>query len=97
VDENIGGPLTKKCLQSLKILWKKELSKKDKVETTFLKEKIKLILKERDSTIFDETKFYDQWKEYYVDERCSIAHGKGSKLIDPRTIYEYDAMTRSIG
>jgi hypothetical protein len=31
------------------------------------------------------------------DERCSIAHGKGSKLIDPRTIHEHDKMTSSVG
>ena len=35
--------------------------------------------------------------EYYIDEICSITHGKGSKLIDPRSIYEYDKMTSRIG
>ena len=77
-------------------LWTKELPKKDEVTTAFLKEKIKLILKDRNPTIFHESEFYNQWKEYYVDERCSIAHGRGSKIIDPRTIHEYDYMTRNI-
>ena len=79
----------------IKDLWINELPKKDNVDTKFLKEKIKLILKDRDPTIFDETRFYNQWKEYYVDERCSIAHGKGSKLIDPRIKYEYNEMTKN--
>jgi hypothetical protein len=74
-----------------------ELSKNDDVDTKFLKKKIKLILKDRDPNTFDEAKFYNQWKEYYIAERCSIAHGKGSKLIDPRTIHEYETMTRRIG
>jgi hypothetical protein len=96
------NPLRIECFFSsmtvlIRDLWKKELPKNEKVITDFLKEKIKLILKDRDPNIFDETKFYDQWKEYYIDERCSIVHGKGSKLIDPRTIHEYDEMNRRIG
>lgn len=30
-------------------------------------------------------------------KECSIAHGRGSKLIDPRTIFEYDRITSRIG
>jgi hypothetical protein len=71
-------------------IWKNNLPKKDEVPTQFLKEKIRLVLMNRNTATFDGIKFYKQWKECYADERCSIVHGRGSKLIDPRTIYEYD-------
>jgi hypothetical protein len=50
----------------------------------------------RNPTTFDEARFCDQWNECYVDERCSIAHGRGSKLIDPRTINKYNEITNTI-
>jgi hypothetical protein len=77
-------------------LWKKELPKEDYVSTSVLQEKIKLILRDRNPT-FDEAEFDEEWKKCYPEERCSIVHGKGSKLIDPRTIHEYDKMTNIIG
>ena len=96
------NPLRIECFFSsvivlIRDLWIIELYNNNDVDTKFLKKKIKLIIKDRDLKIFDEATFSKEWKEYYIDERCSIAHGKGSKLIDPRTIYEYDAMTRRIG
>ena len=78
-------------------IWKKELPKEDYVSTTVLKEKIKTILRNRNPTTFDESKFDIEWQKCYPEERCSIAHGRGSKLINPRTIFEYDSMTTSIG
>ena len=78
-------------------VWRNDLPEKDKVPTSFLKKKIKLVLMNRNSTIFDEAKFCNQWEEYYVDERCSIAHGRESKLIDPRTIHEYNEIANTIG
>lgn len=78
-------------------LWRKDLSRNDYVSAPFMQEKIKVILRNRSLTPFDEKEFDDEWKKCYPEERCSIAHGKGSKLIDPRTIHEYDKMTRRIG
>jgi hypothetical protein len=78
-------------------LWKKELQKEDYVSTNILQEKIKLILRNRSPTPFNEKKFDEEWKKCYPEERCSIVHGKGSKLIDPKTIHEYDKMTSRIG
>jgi hypothetical protein len=78
-------------------IWKNELPKNEKVITSFLKAKINLILEERDPKIFEKTTFDDLWNEYYIEERCSIVHGKGSKLIDPRTVRKYDEMTSKIG
>ena len=78
-------------------IWQKELPKGDYVSTTVLQEKIKTILRDRNPTTFDESKFDKEWQKCYPEERCSIVHGKGSKLIDPRTIFEYDAMSSDIG
>jgi hypothetical protein len=65
-------------------MWKNELTKKDEVSTQLLKEKIKLMLLDRNKSTFDEATFDKQWRECYANERCSIAHGRGSKLVDPR-------------
>jgi hypothetical protein len=77
--------------------WKNEIPEKykDRVPTNFLKKKIELVLMKRNPTTFDEARFCSQWNECYVDERCSIAHGRGSKLIDPRTINKYNEITLS--
>nr|MDQ3968928.1 hypothetical protein [Thermoproteota archaeon] len=50
----------------------------DRILTSDLKQKIKEILRQTD-TKFSETEFDNNWKDFYVDERCSIAHGAGSK------------------
>ena len=44
----------------------------------------KEIVRRADAT-FSETEFDNNWKDFYVDERCSIARGSGSKLVDVRT------------
>ena len=90
------NPLRIECLFSSMTVLVRELLGRDHVYTTDLKDNIKLILRKRDPTIFDESNFNTQWDEYYVDERCAITHGRGSKLIDPRTVREYDEMTSSI-
>jgi hypothetical protein len=46
---------------------------------------------------FDESEFDKDWKDCYSDERCSIAHGKGSKLVDIRTSAEYDKIVNMVG
>ncbi|MGC1133499.1 MAG: hypothetical protein WA941_11800 [Nitrososphaeraceae archaeon] len=55
--------------------------------------KIKLVLIDRNPTTFDESNFYKQWKECYADERRS---GRGSMLLDPRTIHEYEKITNIV-
>jgi hypothetical protein len=77
-------------------IWKNELLKDDKDSTKFLKEKIELVLLDRNLTAFNIAKFCQQWEDSYAEERCSIAHGRGSKLIDPRTIHEYDEITNRV-
>jgi hypothetical protein len=74
----------------------RSLLKKDYVDSKDLKMKIKDILQQRDSK-FDELMFEDHWKNSYSDERCSIAHGKGSKLIDPRMSAEYEKLVNIVG
>jgi hypothetical protein len=96
------NPLRIECFFSsmtvlVRDLWRKELPKEDYVSTNVLQEKIKLIIKDRDPTTFNESEFDEEWKKCYPEERCSIVHGKGSKLIDPKTIHEYDKMTSRVG
>lgn len=78
-------------------IWKKELPKEDYVSTTVLIGKIKTILRNRNLTTFDESEFDKEWQKCYPQERYCIVHGRGSKLLDPRTIFEHDSMTTSIG
>lgn len=91
-----NNPLRIECFFSSITVLVRELLGRDKVYTSDLKDYIKLVLRKRDPTVFAESTFNTQWDEYYVEERCSIAHGRGSKLIDPRTIHEYDKMTSKI-
>lgn len=69
---------------------------RDRILTPDLKQKIKEILRQTD-TKFSETKFENNWKDFYVDERCSIAHGAGSKLVDVRTYSEYEEIVNKVG
>lgn len=68
----------------------------DKVDTPELKNSIKNVLRQRHSK-FDESQFDNDWKTCYSDERSSIAHGRGSKLIDIRTSVEYDKIVNMVG
>jgi hypothetical protein len=72
------------------------LLSKDKVKTEDLKNQIKTILKQN-NPIFDEQVFEQDWKNCYANERCSIAHGRGSNLIDPRQSVEYDKLVNTVG
>jgi hypothetical protein len=72
------------------------LSNKAHVPTSMLREQTKLILRKRNSQ-FDENKFYREWEECYANERCSIAHGHGSKLIDVSKSNEYETMVSTVG
>jgi len=69
---------------------------KDHISTSSVRDKIKEILKERCNQ-FDEKAFINDWKSCYSDERCSIAHGKGSKIIDTRTSPEYEKLVNTVG
>jgi hypothetical protein len=82
----------------LTVLVRNLLGKKrnGKIRTAQLKNKIKDVLKETD-TSFDENQFEKDWIDSYSDERCSIAHGLGNKLIDIRTISEYDKVVNMVG
>ena len=65
------------------------------VSTSDLKQKIKEILRQTGTT-FSETEFDNNWEDFYVDERCSIAHGLGSKLVDVRTYSEYEEISSKV-
>ena len=77
-------------------IWKDEFTKSDNIPTKDLKEKIRLVLSKRNASTFDVITFYRQWNDCYADERCSIAHGRGSKLVDPRTILEYNKIVNTV-
>ena len=66
------------------------------VDTRELKKSIRDVLRQRISN-FDESQFDQDWTDCYSDERCYIAHGRGSKLIDPRTSLEYDKIVNIVG
>jgi hypothetical protein len=66
------------------------------VYTSDLKNSIKNALRQRTSN-FDESQFDKDWEDFYSDERCSIAHGKGSRLIDIRTLGEHGKIVNTVG
>jgi len=61
----------------------------DYIDTQTFKNELKSKLKKQ-NTSFDELGFEYMWKNCYADERCSIARGRGSKLVDIRNPFEYD-------
>jgi hypothetical protein len=73
----------------------RSLHGRDHITTSALKGEIIEILK-RTNNDFSELAFEEDWKSFYVEERCSIAHGKGSKLIDVRTSSEYDKIVDTV-
>lgn len=73
----------------------RDLSSSQYISTSILKEETKAILRKRNSQ-FDDNKFDKDWTECYADERCSIAHGHGSKLIDVSKSSEYDKMVNTV-
>ena len=74
----------------------RKLSNNTHVSTNTLKEQTKSILQKRNSK-FDENKFNTEWEECYADERCSIAHGHASKLVDVSKANEYERMVSIVG
>lgn len=90
-----SNPLRIEAFFSCITVLTRSLLHKDKVETNDLKKQIKDVLKQRDIN-FDEPAFEIDWQKSYSDERCSIAHGRGSKLIDPRTSIEHDKFVNMI-
>jgi hypothetical protein len=66
------------------------------VNTCNLKKSIKDVLHQRTSN-FDETQFDQDWRSFYSDERCNISHGKGSKLINIRTLGEHKKIVDTVG
>lgn len=74
----------------------RELSNNSYVSTNTLKEKTKSILQNRNGK-FDENKFNREWEECYADERCSIAHGHASKLVNVSKSNEYERMVSIVG
>jgi hypothetical protein len=67
----------------------------DDVKTNELKNSIKDVLKQTRYK-FDESQFSKDWSAFYSDERCSIAHGRGSKLIDTRRSAEYENIVNTV-
>ena len=47
-------------------------------------------------TKFNQIEFDNDWEDCYIDERCSIAHGRRSKLIDPRMRIEHDQLINRV-
>jgi hypothetical protein len=68
----------------------------DDVYTSEIRNKIKDIFRQANSR-FDESQFDQDWKSFYSAERCSISHGKGSKLIDVRTLAEHEKIVNTVG
>jgi hypothetical protein len=71
------------------------IPEQENVKTRDLKNGIKQILLDRDSN-FDTDKFEKAWQDCYVDERCSIVHGRGSRLVDISKIPEHDKLVNTI-
>ena len=71
------------------------ISEKENVITSDLKKGIKQILIDSDSN-FDNDKFEMAWKDCYGDERCSIVHGRGSRLIDISKVPEHDKIVKTV-
>ena len=74
----------------------RSLMGKNHISTSELKQKIKDILRQTDAK-FSETDFDNNWTDFYVDERCSIAHGSGSKLVIVRTYSEHEKIASKVG
>lgn len=66
------------------------------IETWELKQSIKDVLRQRTGK-FDESQFDKDWASVYSDERCSISHGKGNRLIDIRTLEEHQKIVNAVG
>lgn len=90
------NPLRIECYFSCLTVLIRNISHSDYVSTNTLKEQTKLILKKRNSK-FDESRFDKEWNECYADERCSISHGRGSKLVDVSKSNEYQKMVSTVG
>jgi hypothetical protein len=73
----------------------RSLLERNHVLTSDLKQKIKEILRQTGAT-FSETEFDNNWEDFYADERCSIAHGLGSKLVNARTYSEYEKLASKV-
>ena len=71
------------------------ISEKENVITPELKGGIKKILVEKDPN-FGNDKFEEAWKDCYGDERCSIVHGHGSRLIDISKIAEHEKIVNTV-
>jgi len=71
------------------------IPQKENVITSSLKNGIKDILMHRDSK-FDNGKFEKAWQDCYGDERCSIAHGRGSRLIDISKLPEHEQLVNTV-
>ena len=72
-----------------------DIPEKDEVRTSALKNGIKRILMENDSK-FDNDKFEKAWTDCYGDERCSMVHGHGSRLIDITKTSEHEKLVNIV-
>jgi hypothetical protein len=90
-----SNPLRIEAFFSCITVLTRSLLSKDKVETSDLKKHVRDVLKQRDSK-FNESTFEIDWQNSYPEERCAIAHGRGSKLIDPRTSIEHNRLVNTV-
>lgn len=89
------NPLRIECFFSCLTVLIRDISGTEHVITSTLKKGIKSILAKKASN-FDEKKFEEDWEKCYAEERCSIAHGRGSRLIDMRKSTEYEKITNTV-
>lgn len=85
---NYFNPLRLETLFSSLTVLIRDILGKDKIITSELKDTISSILKNTGPN-FDHSRFEIDWNECYTNERCSISHGRLSKLIDVRNESEY--------
>jgi hypothetical protein len=68
-----NNPLRIESLFSCMTTIVRSLLGKNHVSTSDLKQKIKEILRQTDAK-FSESEFDNNWKDFYLEERCSLAH-----------------------
>jgi len=92
---NYFNPLRLETLFSSLTVLIRDISGKDKIITSELKDTIAGILQKMEPN-FDRSSFEIDWNECYTNERCSISHDRLSKLIDVRNESEYSKIVSKV-
>jgi hypothetical protein len=88
------NPLRLEALFSCLTVLVRDISGSGYVDTDQLKNTVKDVL-QKDSN-FEINKFEQDWSDCYKNERCSIAHGKISKLINLENEREYNSIVGKV-